>query len=425
MNTTLESLSTINYWEKKPEFSLGFIRASYLKSLEDASGSKLIKVIVGQRRTGKSYIVRQLIDVLITKRKVNPRNVFYLNKELFEYDTIATASDLANIIKQYEIEFKPKGKIYILIDEVQNIENWEKLTVSLAQNPVKDYEIIITGSNSSLLSGELASLLSGRFIVTEVFPFSYVEYLDYSSLPNTRENFLKYITTSGLPEVFNLHTDEVKRHYFQSLKDTILLKDIMYRYKIRDYVLLGDLFLFLTHNVGSLTSVPAIIKYFKSKMRQTDYTTISNYISFLEEAFIIHQAPRLSLKNKELLSGEKKYYLNDMGFRNYLYPQLINDVGGQLENVVFMHLRNAGYEVRVGSATNFEIDFIATKGVSTMYVQVSYLLVSEKTKEREFGALEKVKDNFPKFVVSMDDIKLYSPAGIIHEKIWDFIYELK
>lgn len=424
MKEILQHLKAINYWEAKPNYNTGFIRSSYLNVLENALGNKLIKVIVGQRRSGKSYIVRQLIELLINNRETNPKNIFYLNKELFEYETIKTASDLSELIKLYEKEYEPKGKIYIIIDEVQNISDWEKLIVSLAQNPVKKYEVIITGSNSHLLSGELASLLSGRYLLTEVLPFTYNEYLDFFSLENKKENFIKYITTSGLPEIYNLNSQDVQRNYFQSLKDTVLLKDIMYRHKIRDYVLLGDLFLFIIHNVGNMTSIPSIIKYFKSKNRKADYSTISNYISYMEEAFILHQAPRYSIKNKELLSGEKKYFINDMGFRNYLYPHLIKDIGAILENIVYLHLRKAAYDIKLGYESNYEIDFYATKSNFAMYIQVAYLLASDKTIKREFGALEKIKDNFPKYVVSMDDITIQTSAGIIHERIWDFVYSL-
>lgn len=198
----------------------------------------------------------------------------------------------------------------------------------------------------------------------------------------------------------------------------------MYRHNIRDYVLLGNLFLFLIQNVGNMTSIPSIIKYYKSKNRKTDYSTISSYISYMEEAFILHQAPRYSLKNKKLLSGEKKYFINDLGFRNYLYPNLITNIGAMLENVVYMHLRKAGYNISLGFENNFEIDFYATKSNSVKYIQVAYLLASDKTIKREFGALEKIKDNFPKYVISMDDITINSSAGIIHKKIWDFIYKI-
>lgn len=424
MTEILKSLSGINYWDTIPQFSLGFRRESYIQRINKDLGNKLIKVIVGQRRAGKSYIVRQLMDMLINEKEVNPVNIFYLNKEMFEFEGIQTAADLSDIINLFEDKYSPKGKLYIFIDEIQTISNWEKIIVSLAQHPVKQYELLITGSNSKLLSSELATYLSGRYIVTEVFPFSYKEFLAFKSLENNKENFIKYISTSALPEIFNLENIETIRHYFQSLKDTILLKDIMRRHQIRDYVLLEDIFLFLLHNVGNMTSVPSIVKYFKSKNRKADYSTISTYISYMEEAFIIHRAPRYSLKTKELLSGEKKYFINDIGFRNYLYPQLIKDTGAILENLVFMHLKMRKMDIKIGCESNFEVDFCASNDIETSYIQVSYVMPTQRIIAREFGALEKIDDNFPKYVVSMDDLLIHSEKGIIHQQVWDYLYNL-
>jgi predicted AAA+ superfamily ATPase len=424
MDKILKSLAGINYWDTVPHFSLGFRRGSYIRNIEKGLGNKLIKVIVGQRRAGKSYIVRQLINMLINEKNVNPVNIFYLNKEMFEFEDIQTAADLSDIINLFEEKYSPKGILYIFIDEIQNISNWEKIIVSLAQHPVKQYELFITGSNSKILSSELATFLSGRYIITEVFPFSYKEFLEYKSLENNKTNFIKYISTSALPEIFNLEHTETIRHYFQSLKDTILLKDIMQRHQIRDYVLLEDIFLFLLHNVGNMTSVPSIVRYFKSKKRKADYSTISAYISYMEEAFIIHKAPRYSLKTKELLSGEKKYFINDIGFRNYLYPQLIKETGAILENLVFMHLKMRKMDIKLGYENNFGVDFYASNDIETSYIQVSYVMPTQRIIAREFGALEKIDDNFPKYVVSMDDLLISSQKGIIHQQVWNYVYNL-
>ena len=424
MNEIFSALEAINYWDIKKAFNVGFIRQSYLDKIEEASNNKLIKVIVGQRRSGKSYIVRQFIRHLIKNKSVNPKNTFYLNKELYDFDNVKTASDLANVIQLYKKKIKPSGKVYIFIDEVQNIDEWEKIIVSLAQHTVDDYEVFITGSNSRLLSGELATLLSGRYLVFEVFPFSYIEFLKFFNYHNNKKSFIKYIETSGLPEVYNFNSIDINRHYFQSLKDTILLKDIMYRYNIRDYILLEDLFLFILHNVGNLVSIPSIIKYYKSKQRKADYSTISSYLSYMEHAFILRQCSKYSLKTKELLSGEKKYYLNDLGFRNYLFPQLKTDIASMLENFVYMHLRMSGFDVKVGYHKQYEVDFIATKGDLKKYIQVTYLLSSEQTKNREFRVLESITDNYPKFLISMDEIKITHPKGIIHQNIWEFVANL-
>lgn len=421
MTEAFEILRKINYWDNEPEFNIGFIRGTYLDKITQATGNKLIKVIVGQRRSGKSYIIRQFIRSLIYEKAINPKNTFYLNKELYDFESIKNASDLNKLIQFYQQEIKPEGKVYIFIDEIQNIEEWEKIIVSLAQHTIEDFEIYVTESNSNLLSGELATLLSGRYLLIEVFPFSYLEFLNYYQYQNEKENFLKYIQTSGLPEFYNLHSADIHRHYFQSLKDTILLKDIMHRHKIRDYILLEDLFLFLLHNVGNLISIPSIIKYFKSKQRKADYTTILAYVAYMQDAFILQQCPKFSLKTKEILSGEKKYYINDLGFRNFLYPQLISDIASMLENVVYLQLRRQGYEVKVGYNKNFEIDFIATKGEVKKYIQVTYLLSSEDTINREFRSLESIDDNFPKYLLSMDEIKIKHPKGFEHLNVWEFL----
>lgn len=423
-NQVFNALKSINYWTKSPKYNIGFLRVSYTERIKRALGNTLIKVLTGQRRVGKSYIMRQLMDSLVKEQHLNPKNILYLNMEMYELSSVSDADALAQLIGLYEAEIQPNGKVYIFIDEIQTVSGWEKLAASLAQHPVKAYELIISGSNSQLLSGELATHIAGRYISFEIFPFSYLEFLEFYKLENTKQNFIKYFETSGLPEIFNLPDDEIRKHYFQSLKDTVLLKDIMHRHKIRDYVLLEDLFLFLVHNVGNLTSVGSVIKYFKSKNRKIDFTTISQYLSYIEEAFIAQHAPRYHLKTKELLSGECKYYVNDLGFRNYLFPKLKRDFAAILENIVFTHLRTAGYKVYTGNTAQSEIDFIAEKDDTFIYLQISYLMESESTIKREFGAFEKIADNYPKYVLSMDDLLLGNPDGIRHEQIWLFIENL-
>jgi uncharacterized protein len=424
MQIAFTALKSINYWDDAPSFNLGFIRTRYLDKIISALGNKLIKVIIGQRRSGKSYIVRQVIHYLINSRSLNPRNIFYLNKEMYEFESVESDYDLAALFKLYRQEIKPEGKVYIFIDEVQDIINWEKIVVSLAQHITEDYEVFITGSNSRLLSGELASQLSGRFLLFEVFPFSYPEFLDFFDYQNSKENLIKYIQTSGMPEIYHIDSKDIQRNYFQSLKDTILLKDIMHRHNIRDHVLLEDLFLFLLHNVGNLISIPSIVKYFKSRQRKADYATISAYIEYMEQAFIVRGCRRFSLKTKELLSGERKYYVNDLGFRNYLYPSLIRNFSGMLENIVYQHLLMAGYDAKTGSHLDAEVDFVATRNDAFQYIQVAYLMHAEQTLNREFRSLESIDDNFPKYVVTLDDLTTNHPKGIIHMQIWDYIMAL-
>lgn len=424
MNTIFADLHKINYWDNKPNIYLGFIRSNYLKTINNLSGNKLIKVIVGQRRTGKSYIIKQIINQFVNEQNINPKNIFYLDKEMFEFNKIENDNDLFEIIQFYKKELKPKGKIYIFIDEIQNINNWEKVVSSLAQHSVDEYEIFITGSNSKLLSGELATLIAGRYVVINIYPFLYDEYLQYLGLENNLTNFKNYLLSSGLPETYNLKDEEAKKFYFKSLKDTILLKDIMHRHKIRDYILLEDIYLFLIHNIGNLSSIPAIIKYFKSKNRKTDYSTISQYISYMQNAFLIHEVNRFVIKRKEVLSGEKKYYINDLGFRNYLFADAVKDIGSLLENIVFTHLRAHNYDVKIGYLNKLEVDFVAEKNDTKMYIQVSYLLASKETIKREQEPLSKIKDNYPKYIISLDEILLNNQNGIQHKNIFDFIQKL-
>ena len=424
MNYILADLYKINYWNCAPKFQLGYIRHNYIKIINKLSGNKLIKVIVGQRRSGKSYIIKQLIYQFIEEKKVNSKNIFYLDKEMFEFSDIISDKELFEVINHYKKEVKPKGKIYIFIDEIQNIINWEKVISSLAQHPIDEHEIFITGSNSSLLSGELATLIAGRYVVVEIFPFLYDEYLHYFELDNSIGNFKSYLLSSGLPETYNLRDNEAKKFYFKTLKDTILLKDIMHRHKIRDYILLEDIYLFLIHNIGNLSSIPSIIKYFKSKSRKTDYTTISQYISYMKDAFLVHEVDRFVIKRKEVLSGEKKYYINDLGFRNYLFPNAIGDISSLLENIVYTHLRANNYDVKIGYYNKLEVDFIAEKNDVKLYIQVSYLLASEDTIRREMESLLKIEDNYPKYIISLDEILLNNRDGIQFKNIFDFIYDL-
>jgi len=425
MENILNLLVRSNYWEEAPGHNMGFVRNTYLSAIKSSLDSRLIKVLAGQRRTGKSYIVRQLIDYLINELHIDGKNIFYLNKELYEFESIKTDHDLFELIKAYRSRYKPEGRVYYFIDEVQDIKNWEKPVVSISQDPSQDAEIFITGSNSSLLSGELATKLAGRYVSFEVFPFTYKEFLDYTRKQNTKQNFIEYLRSTALPEALIMKDTDIKRFYFKSLKDTILLQDIMNRYNIRDASLLDDLFLFVLHNIGNLTSIPSIIKYFKSRNRKTDYSTLSNYLSYIENSFIIHSSPRYFIKNKETLSGEKKYYVNDLGFRNYLYPNLEYEVASGLENIVYIHLLKAGYEVYTGYGRNFEIDFLAIKPDKRMYIQVTYLLESSATIEREFRAYNYVKDFHPKYVLSMDEIQIQDYSGINHLPLWEFLCELE
>ncbi len=416
MTDRFAKLEKYNFWNNTYP-SVGFIRDSYLDKINKFLGVRLIKVLVGQRRVGKSYLLRQIIRKLIDEG-VKPENVCYINKEYTDFDFIANYTDLGNLIEYYKQVLKPSGKIYLFIDEVQSIEGWEHLINSFSQDYTSDYEIFISGSNSQLLSGELATLLSGRYIQFLILPFNYQEFIAIKLVENSKTSFLQYIQTGGLPELFQLPNDETKRHYLSAIRDTVLLRDIVQRYNIKDARLLQDIFSFLVINASNLISISSIVNYFAGKNRKTNYETIANYIEYLKNTFLVHQVDRFNIKGKEVLSGNSKYYINDLSFKNYLYTGFEYGYGYMLENIIYLQLINSGYNVYIGYMRNKEIDFVATKNNKTIYLQVAYLLIDKSTIEREYSELETIPDNYEKFIVSLDDISLPERNGIQHILAW-------
>lgn len=308
-------------------------------------------------------------------------------------------------------------EIYIFIDEVQLIEEWEKSVNSYSQDYTEEYELFISGSSSRMLSGELATLLSGRYVQFPVYPFSYQEYAEIRHLEQNRES---YMNTGGIPELFVLpEKQEVQRNYLSALKDTILLKDISQRYSIRAPRLLEDLFAFLVGNASNLVSIGNIVNYFKSQGRKTGYDAVAAYIGYIEDSFLAYRCERFDLRGKEILSGTAKYYINDLVFKNFLYPGTAYGVGYKLENLVYLELLRAGYDVYTGCAKEKEVDFIARKGDRTIYLQSTYMLVYEQAVRREYASLESIQDNYEKLVVSLDDFCLPSHEGIRHVRAWE------
>ncbi len=418
MQSIFEKISIYNVWDGK-FFNTGYERSEYLNTITKYIGNKLIKVLVGQRRVGKSYVLRQIMNYLITVKGINPQNIFYVNKEFTAFDEIKSSTDLDSLFNYYRRQFSLTGKIYIFLDEVQNILNWEIFTNSYSQDFTSEYEVFITGSNSNLLSSELASMLSGRYVEFEIFPFSFFEFVGIKNLTVSKDNFLVYMQSGGLPEMFNFEQEELNRHYIESLRNTIVLRDVVGRHNIKDLSLLEEVFKFLSVNIGNLTSFSSIVNYFKSKQKKTNYETISSYVGFLKDTFIIHQAERFNLRGKQLLGGECKYYLNDLSFKNYLLGNYPSDIGNNLENYVYIQLRRMGYKVSVGIYHDVEIDFVAQKPGKTLYIQVCYVLNETKTIEREFGNLLLIKDNYEKIVISLDDFKFSDYEGIKHLRPWE------
>jgi len=416
-------LKKYNFWNGNvPE--QGFLRLDYLNAIRSFFHNKLVKVIVGQRRTGKSYILRQIANDLISNG-VHPHNIFYLNKEFIDFDFINHYTDLEELIKLYQFKLKPQGKIYLFFDEIQNIAQWERLVNSYSQDFTESYEVVISGSNSKMLSGELATLLSGRYVNFEIFPFSFKEFVGITNQNSSKEMYIKYMQSGGLPELFVLPNEETKRHYVASVKDTVLLRDVIQRHAIKDPNLLEEIFIYLVNNAANLLSVNNVTNYLKSKGRKTSYDTIANYIGYIEDTFLLHKAERFDIKGKDTIAGNVKYYCNDLAYKNYLYAGFGYGIGYQLENLIYLELRRLGYEVYVGVMPNKEIDFVAIKADEKVYVQSAYLLIDEETIKREYASLEAINDNYPKLIVSLDDIAMPVNKGIIHLQAWKLCDYLK
>lgn len=420
----INSIRKYNFWNSNP-IDLGFPRTSYTDKIGQYLGNKLVKVLVGQRRAGKSYILRQIVSKLISEG-VKSENILYINKEYMELATLRSAVELEQLYKAYRKALKPIGKVYIFIDEIQYIDEWERFVNSHSQDFAEPSELFISGSNSNLLSGELATLLSGRYVEFEIFPFSFPEFCGISGLEISSESYRKFLQSGALPELFNLPNDEMKQNYVSSIKDTVMLRDIVARYNVKDVKLLDDLFVYLVNTASSLISITNIINFFASKKRKTNYETLSSYINYLENSFLVHRAERYNIKGKNTISGNNKYYLNDLAYRNYLYAGYGYGIGHLLENAVYLSLRRAGFQVYVGTIKDAEVDFVAIKGDKRLYLQVTLQLTEEKTIEREYRSLKLIDDNFDKYVVSMDDYKIPTNEGIEHISAWklgDFLNE--
>jgi len=412
----INSIRKYNFWDNNP-INLGYPRTFYTDKIGQYVGNKLVKVLVGQRRAGKSYILRQIASKLLSGG-VKSENILYINKEYIELSTLRSAIELEQLYKAYREVLNPSGKVYIFIDEIQYIEEWERFVNSHSQDFAEPCELFISGSNSKLLSGELATMLSGRYVEFEVLPYSYTEFCGVTQQEKSSESYKVFLQSGALPELFNLPNDEMKQNYVSSIKDTVMLRDIVARYNVKDVKLLDDLFVYLVNSASNLISITNIIHYFASKNRKTNYETLSSYISYLESSFLVHRVERYNIKGKDTISGNSKYYMNDLSYRNYLYTGFGYGIGYLLENAVYLSLRRAGYQVYVGTIKNTEVDFVAIKGDRRLYLQVTLSLTEEHTIEREYRSLKLIDDNFDKYVVSMDDYKIPTNEGIEHISAW-------
>lgn len=417
MNEKIAALQRLNFWGTT-SIDVGYERKEYMDKIIDYTGNRLIKVLVGQRRAGKSYILRQVAKKLIDKG-TKPENTLLINREFTDFDFLKTYQDLDEFIKAYKQELNPSGKIYIFIDEIQMIQGWEKVINSYSQDYSGEYELFISGSNSKMLSGELATLLSGRYVSFEIFPFSYAEYLGITDQKNGRNSYLEYMSGGGLPELFMLNKPELKRNYVSAIKDTVLLRDIIQRHSVRDAVLLEDIFVYLVNNASNLVSVTNIVNYFKSQGRKTSYDAVSTYIQYIQDTFLIHRCDRYDIKGKDILSGNVKYYINDLAYKNYLYSGFAYGYGYLVENLIYLELKRTGFDVYVGSLRKKEVDFVAKKADRIIYLQATYMLIDQETVKREYAPLKAIDDNYEKVVVSLDDIPMPLNEGIRHIQAWN------
>jgi uncharacterized protein len=374
--------------------------------------------MVGQRRVGKSYLLLQLMDRILEQNA--KANIIYINKELFEHDTLRDYKDLMKVVR---VQTDSSKENYLFIDEIQDIEHFEKAIRSLQSKG--EHDIYITGSNAFLLSGELATYLSGRYIEFKIFGLTYNEFLIFHSLPDSQDSFMSYLKFGGLPYLINLElTDELVFEYLRNIYAAILFKDIVSRHRIRNVSLLQNLVNYVADNVGNLLSAKSISDFLKSQKVKVSPNVILNYLGFLEEAFFVLKVNREELRGKKIFEIGQKYYLEDLGLRHALLGYRTADIGKILENVVYLHLVIAGFQVGIGKFQNKEIDFVCTRGDEKIYVQVAYLITDEATMKREFGNFELIYDNHPKYVVTLDDKASGNVAGIKHVHIREFIKQL-
>ena len=395
-------------------------RERYMSCIRPFIGSELIKVLTGIRRSGKSVMLELIQNELITQG-VSASQFIKLNFEDMNNARFCTAETFHKEVTRRVSAIQ--GKAYLFLDEIQEVAGWEKCINSFRVE--FDCDIYITGSNAKLLSGELATYLAGRYVEFIIYPFSFEEFVEiYSAtFPNTekQEIFARYLILGGMPYLGNLrYEDAPSQIYLQDLFNSAVLKDVVKRNKVRDVDLLERIIAYVFSNVGTTFSASAISKYFKSENRVAAPETIMNYINYCVNAFLFYQVRRQDLQGKKLLTVNEKYYVADHGIREAVFGGNMKDINLILENIVYIELLRRGYKVTVGKSGTKEIDFICEKKNNKLYIQVSYLLASEETIQREFGAYESIRDNFPKYVISLDELDM-SREGIKHKNIRDFL----
>ena len=395
------------------------LRQSYLEKIERYLGKDTIIILTGQRRIGKSYILRLFRDKV---NKDERANIIFIDKEKHEFDDIKTYQDLNAYIDARRDKTKTN---YILVDEIQDIEEFEKSVRSYYEEP--DIELVITGSNSRMLSSDLSSIIGGRYKDIYIQALSYEEFMLFHQLADSDDTLAKYIQFGGLPGLMKMGLDEQDaREYQTDVYHTVLLKDVITRNKIRNVPFLENLVRFLADNAGKIISANSIAKYMKLQGESVTSTVIINYTKFLCDAYLLHKVNRYDIHGKKLFESNDKYYFEDNGLRNTLAGgSREGDIEKVIENIIYNHLIRLGYEVTVGQLQAGEIDFVCKKPKGQkIYVQASYIIADEATREREFGNLRAIKDNYPKYVISMTPlVGRLDSDGITHLHLRRFLTE--
>lgn len=396
-------------------------RNLYMNKLWAYKDTEFIKVITGIRRCGKSSLLKLLMNKLLEENKDN--NIIYMNFESFEFDNIVNYKDMYNNIKE---KIRKNEKNYILLDEVQRVIEWEKAVNALSVDFNAD--IYITGSNAYLLSSELSTYLSGRYIEIKMLPLSFKEFLDFTKSENNiskEEEFINYVKYGGMPGIITLKNEgDIYENAIKGIYNTVFMKDVIERNKLVDAILLEKILKFIMSNIGSLISAKKIADYLTSQGTKVTHNTVLNYLNMIENAYLIYKAPRYDIKGKELLKTLEKYYIVDTGIRNVILGFRNTDYGHIIENIVYFELLRRGYDVTVGKTNSLEVDFIATNSQEKKYYQVTYSLMDENVKKRELNVLKSINDNYEKTILTMD--KIYdntSEDGIKVRYLIDFLLE--
>lgn len=398
-------------------------RENYLKKIRPFYDQDLIKVITGIRRCGKSVILKQIMEE-IKNTGIKEENIIYINFELTDYANIKNYLDLDKFLKD---KIKNKDKYYLFLDEIQYIEDWEKTINSYKAKYEDNISIFITGSNSDLLSGELATLLSGRYVSFKIRPFSFKEVCEFNNYEldkyKLEKEFNDYVKWGGLPQRFNFKNEEEIRTYLTDVYNSIVVKDIIKRFNINDIDLFNRIAEYISTTSSQTFSAENLAKYFKiNDDRDVTKNTLYNYLEYMCKSNLIEKVDRYDVRGKRILNGKYKYYLTDLGLGQTLNVSKREQMGAYLENIVYNELIYRGYDVKVGALEKGEIDFIALKNGNKEYYQVCYYLSDDKIIDREFYTYNNIQDNYPKYVISMDKLDM-SQNGIIHKNIIDWLLE--